>query len=431
MSTIQYFNCPHCRQAFSLDDIMKSSIAHQLREESQEAVRKERDIANQILQEQLASKDKKIAEAQKTAEEAKRAKAAVERSAEELKAGLSDEAQRIAQEILAREKEKIEAQTKTRMEATMKDLEARIIVAEETSQQSIEQELALRVKLRESESAAKLAKVEIDRILDEEKLAAEHAGFKKASEEAKKQSEALLQRNSLLQAEISELQRIATMGSQQAQGERLELQTEAMLKSLFPIDDIREVQKFKNGADVIHRVMSPSGKCLGAIVWETKNAQSWKNEWVEKLKADTRAVNGQIGILLSGSLPKDCKGLETREGIIICDVRIAEAIAIAMRNQIIEVAQARAANEQKESMQATVYDYTQGPIFRRLEGIATPLKDLADGLTKDMAVADRSFAVRQMKIREMAKSLMGVYGDMQGLLGDAMPKIPMLEFESE
>ena len=297
--SINQFSCPHCHQALSLDDLMTSSIATQLRVENQDAIRAERERAKKVLDEQLATKDAAIAAAQETVELAKREKIEAEKKIEERQANLDDEAQRIAQVIVAKEKTKITFQVKVQSAATITDLEARLKAAEEATNQSTELESALRLKLRETEAAAKVAKVELDRKLDEERLLAEQTGFARASEEAKKQTDALAHQNNSLQAEIAELQRKAILGSQQAQGERLELQIEAMLKTLFPLDEIKEVKKGAHGADVIQRVMSASGKHLGTIVWETKNTQHWKNDWIDKLKADVRDANGQIGISLS------------------------------------------------------------------------------------------------------------------------------------
>lgn len=76
-------------------------------------------------------------------------------------------------------------------------------------------------------------------------------------------------------------------GSQQTQGEVLELQVEDQLRRLFPQDEITEVKKGQRGADVTQVVKTPLGVTAGIILWEAKNAQ-WQASWHPKLRADMR-----------------------------------------------------------------------------------------------------------------------------------------------
>jgi len=51
------------------------------------------------------------------------------------------------------------------------------------------------------------------------------------------------------------LKRKAEQGSQQLQGEVLELELEEMLKTNFPLDNLEPVGKGKRGADILQRVI--------------------------------------------------------------------------------------------------------------------------------------------------------------------------------
>ena len=74
---------------------------------------------------------------------------------------------------------------------------------------------------------------------------------------------------------IDELQRKSQQGSQQLQGEVLELAIEAGLGRSFPLDTIEEVKKGVRGGDVIQRVVTRTGQAAGVILWETKRAKDW------------------------------------------------------------------------------------------------------------------------------------------------------------
>jgi hypothetical protein len=56
------------------------------------------------------------------------------------------------------------------------------------------------------------------------------------------------------------LTRKLEQGLQQIQGEALEAGVEEMLRAAFPLDEIVEVPKGANGADLLQRVRSSSGQ---------------------------------------------------------------------------------------------------------------------------------------------------------------------------
>src|SRR3990167_3467984 len=73
--------------------------------------------------------------------------------------------------------------------------------------------------------------------------------------------------------QIEELKTKMQQGSQQSQGETLELELESKLKAEFPTDVITEVKKGQRGADISQEVIDKLGRSCGIILWESKNAQ--------------------------------------------------------------------------------------------------------------------------------------------------------------
>jgi len=102
-----------------------------------------------------------------------------------------------------------------------------------------------------------------------------------------------------------ELHRKLQQGSQQTQGEVLELELEELLKTNFPLDTVEPVPKGIRGADVLQKVYNQSGQLCGMIVWESKYTKAWSNGWVPKLKDDQREIKADIAILITEILPKD------------------------------------------------------------------------------------------------------------------------------
>jgi len=85
---------------------------------------------------------------------------------------------------------------------------------------------------------------------------------------------------------LAEAQRKAAQGSQQLQGEVLEVLLEDQLREAFPFDTIEEVKKGARGGDVIQRVMTRAGQLAGSILWEAKRTTTWVKDWTAKLKDD-------------------------------------------------------------------------------------------------------------------------------------------------
>src|SRR6267378_135058 len=80
-----------------------------------------------------------------------------------------------------------------------------------------------------------------------------------------------------MQRQIEELSRKAEQGSQQLQGEALELELESLLRNRFPQDLIEPVPKGEFGGDILQRVQGPAGQFLGTLLWESKRTKAWND----------------------------------------------------------------------------------------------------------------------------------------------------------
>ena len=87
-----------------------------------------------------------------------------------------------------------------------------------------------------------------------------------------------------LRDQITNLQRKAEQGSQQAQGESPEIALELQLRVQFPFDLIEPVAKGEFGGDVLQQVRDQSGQLCGTILWESKRTRAWSDSWLTKLK---------------------------------------------------------------------------------------------------------------------------------------------------
>ena len=75
-----------------------------------------------------------------------------------------------------------------------------------------------------------------------------------------------------------------------------------------------------------------------------------------------------------------------------------------------------------------VYAYLTGPRFRhRVEAIVENFSAMRDDLNKERAAMQRLWAKREAQITNVVASTVGLHGDLQGIAGQAIADIPMLE----
>ena len=231
-----------------------------------------------------------------------------------------------------------------------------------------------------------------------------------------------------MQRQIEELKRRADQGSQQLQGEVLELELETTLRLKFPLDCIEPVAKGEFGGDVLQRVMGPLGQWCGSILWESKRTKNWSDGWLAKLRGDQRTAKAEIAVLVSSTLPKEIETFGQIDGVWITEPRLALPLVIALRQSLIEIASTRQTQEGQETKMELVYQYLTGPRFKhRIEAIVEKFSDMHADLDRERKAMTRLWAKREMQIQGVIESTVGMYGDLQGIAGRALPAIEGLE----
>jgi len=231
-----------------------------------------------------------------------------------------------------------------------------------------------------------------------------------------------------MQRQIEELRRRAEQGSQQLQGEALEIELESLLRGRFPRDLIDPVPKGEFGGDVLQRVLGPNGQTCGAMLWESKRTKAWNESWLGKLRDDQRAAKAEIALIVSSTLPKSVETFDLVDGVWVTDPRFAMPLAIALRQSLIELAGSRLAQEGQQNKMEMVYTYLTGPRFRlRIDAIVEKFTDMQVDLDRERKVMMRMWAKREEQLRGVLDSTAGLYGDIQGIAGRAMQEIESLD----
>lgn len=227
---------------------------------------------------------------------------------------------------------------------------------------------------------------------------------------------------------IDDLKRKAQQGSQQSQGEALELDLEELLSARFPTDLIEAVSKGEIGADLIQRVNGAAGQPAGSILLESKRTKAWNDAWLPKLRDDQRRCGADLALIVSQALPKGVEAFDLVDGVWVTHPRCALPVAMALRQTVIEVNGSRLVQQGQRTKTEQVYQYLTGTKFRqRVEAVVEKFSDMRDDLDKERKFIARQWAKRETQIMAMIESTVGMVGDLQAIAGKAMPQISCLD----
>jgi len=400
--------CPNCGHEFEMSDALTGRIREHLKAE--------------LLQEV----NRREAEVKKKSEAVRQLEAQFSKSRDE-----------IEEQIETRLKERltdVERKAARRLEGRYADQLKEMQNALEEKDSAIktfrEQELELRKKQRKLEEDKQSLELEVARKLDAEREKIRGETLKKISEEHRLKD---LEKEKVindLRSALEDMKRKAEQGSMETQGEVLEQDFEAQLKAFFVHDDIQPVPKGIRGADLLQRVCTPIGGECGVLLWETKNTKAWSNLWIPKLKDDMIEVRASIAILVSVALPDGIGRFGRVDGVWVSDPLSAIPLAAALREQLIAVHRERGASIGKSEKMEALYQYLAGVEFKqKIEGIVEAFTSMQDQLNRERRAMERHWKQREKEIERVIKNTVGLYGDMQGIIGGQIPAIPALELD--
>jgi hypothetical protein len=229
---------------------------------------------------------------------------------------------------------------------------------------------------------------------------------------------------------IEDLKRKSEQGSQEMQGEVLEIDIQAALERQFPHDLIRPVPKGMTGADLLQDVRDSALAPCGQIIWEVKNTKHWQAAWLDKLKADQREAGAALAILVTATLPEGMRGFAQMHGVWVTDLLHYPMLAVALRDQLQQVAFARVAGQGKNEKMELLYQYLAGDEFRhRVEAIVEAFTALRGQLDKERRAMNKHWAEREKQLERVITSTTGMYGALQGIIGQGLAAIPALELD--
>jgi len=398
--------CPQCKQEFAVRDGFASRALEQVEEASSAALAKLRE------EERAALERRALVLAQER--EAAHAKALADVRA------LT--AQTFARQIEALNEQRAgdqEAFDKRMAEqsARLQALQAEQLALRQERQKLQDEKAVMALEVQKKADAQIQQREAVIRAQEQERAHLEKAELQKKLDDAGEQ--------------LAVAQRKMEQGSQQLQGEVLELAIEENIRRAFPLDKIEEVKKGQRGGDMLQQVMTRTGQAAGTILWETKRAKDWGLQWIPKLKEDMRACNAAVGILVTmpGALPRDWPAgahFALYDDIWVTQPITAVGVAEAIRSGLIDLQRQRVLSAGKGEKAEAMYDYVTSLQFaQKLRAVGEAFQLMRKELESEMTVTKQRWARREKQLESGMTQLLGIGGGIQGLAQQDLPELEL------
>lgn len=407
--------CPKCAHEFTLGDgITRQTIdrhaeefealltarRHELEEHlAQEAQRK----ANQAAATQIAKLQDQVSNAKRAEREAQESIEKVREEAREKAVADAEQARKALEEDLKRKDNELKGFREKEIELRRQKQ------ALEDQQRKLELDLQRKLDEERTRITAVVSQREADR------FAMMELEWKKKFDDAQKSND--------------ELRRKLEQGSQQLQGEVLELEVEQSLTTSFFHDLIEEVKKGVRGADVIQTVRTPAGIPAGKIIWEAKRAENWSDKWLQKLKEDQQEAKADLAVLVTTVMPKGVTGPFTRIGDVwVVSPQVLRPMAETLRVILLESHKLRQASVGKAEKMEQLYDYLASPTFsQRIRAVFDSFTTMQTDLDAERRAFTKIWAKRQAQIDSVMKSMSTVVGELQGIAQNSLPDLQHID----
>lgn len=303
------------------------------------------------------------------------------------------------------ELERVRAQTTAQTEKRLKDQSQKELEKSEKEKELLEK---------------KLAKEQDERIQFEKKIK-EDASKNAAEEQRLKLKEKDLQLDEIRKVN-EDLKRKLEQGSQQRQGEVLELDLEEKLHLQFPNDEFLPIPKGVEGGDIWQKVIY-QGKLVGSILWETKRTKAWSNGWTVKLKEDLGKINASEAILISQVLPQDSNSFDRKDGVWIAKYEHAMSLGRFVRFLLTNVALVKSSSTHTEEEWGKIRDYMMSDAFKhRMQAHFEGIKSLKDTLDSEKRATLLRWKKQESVINKMDSNTVNFYGELKAIVSQ-LPQI--------
>lgn len=281
----------------------------------------------------------------------------------------------------------------------------------------------------EAKAAAAGEQVSTVKAEHEEQLVRRLAEQRKALEQARTEAvnaekSAAFEEKMKLSGKVEDLQRALDKKTAEELGEGAEIDLFETLKAEFEGDRIERINKGQPGADIRHTVIQNGREC-GRILYDSKNHNAWRNDFVTKLAADQMADKAEHAILSTRKFPSGARHLHVQDGVLVASPSRVAALVQIVRQHLIQTHTLRMSNHERAQKTAALYEFITsercGDLLKRID---THTDDLLDIQVQEKKAHDRVWKRQGELIRSVQKVKVEIGREIDAIIGTADDEEP-------
>ena len=222
------------------------------------------------------------------------------------------------------------------------------------------------------------------------------------------------------------------VGKSSIKGESQELVIEEWLGSEFPLDDIVEIKKGQNGADTLLEISDSRQNSIGSILIESKRTKNFSNSWIKKLKEDLKSVKGNVGVIVTQTMPNGKDYLHEIDGIWICHYSEYKNVIKVLRKSLLAIHSVIQTQEQSTDTKSLIFQYLTSVEFKQvIETILEGFSSLKGSINKEKLAMNKIWKEREASIDKVIENTASMYGKLKGIAGPSIEEIDILKLTKE
>ena len=372
--------------------------------ESAERAKQKAEAAVAQVKAEAATKEEAIrADAQRVAQEAAQAKIA---TAEAEKAAAAEASQALEAKLADAQRQHTAKIDEMQQDAIFREAEIRREATEATATAAREAIAEIERGKTEAETRAAAAQAQAEALQQsfDSRLAEQREALESAKSAAVSEAKAAHYDEKLkLSEKVESLQRSLEKKTADELGEGAHINLLDALKAEFEEDRIERVGRGLPGADILHTVMH-NGKACGIIIYDSKNHDAWRNDFVTKLRTDQMAAKAEHAVLATRKFPAGEHQLHMQEGVIVASPARVVVLIQLLRKHMIQTHALRMSAEERSQKTAALYDYITSErcadLLARFDAHAESLLTLQD---KEKRAHDAVWKQQGLLIRSVQK----------------------------
>jgi len=133
-------------------------------------------------------------------------------------------------------------------------------------------------------------------------------------------------------------------------------------------------------------------------------------------------------VIVTETMPKDMDPFGQRDHVWICSFPEVLGLSFVLRQMLIQVHSAQAAQENKANKMEMLYTYlTEQEFSQRIQAIVEGFSDMKTDLEKEKRAMQKIWKEREKQIEKVIANTIDMYGSIKGIAGKSIGTVNALE----